>query len=358
MGQTILCAEAVRLPIRPLPRRVRLPAELLLQIVDDVVPQKANALLPASHPATKTLLSLTRTCHATHARAQKLIQERCVILDTRRRLVCFLRYVKEAEGSSALPQSARFPAHHVTAMYLSPFFRAEDDNDTASQVAELLGMVSASLRRLSIRMPSPLTCNDSSPTCVCRTLHKGFRQLRDRLEEFVCLSMFPGLELTTGGRGMGQAPPAGADIGSPLWPQLRRLSLFGVELDNERLWEAMAMMPQLTDVVLARPAHVGAVSLKHAFFDAGSKIVSVGEKFDQSRLLRLMMMDAVFDIREVHADGWEEIDPHDMMTVEVYEVPTSYYGDETVQQAVASWVTRGARSGQIWDWRGEVVVQR
>lgn len=358
MGPTILCADAVRLPIRPLPRRVRLPAELLLQIVDDVVPEKANALLPASHSVTKTLLSLTRTCHATHARARKLLQERCVVLDTRRRLLCFLRYVKEAEGSSALPHDARFPTRHVTAMYLSPFFRAEDDNDTASQVAELLGKVSASLQRLTIRMPSPLACNDSS-MYVCQTLHKGFMQLGDRLEEFVCLSIFPGLELTTGGRhSMGQTPSTEGDIGSPIWPQLRRLSLFGVELDNERLWEAMAMMPQLTDVVLARPAHVGAVSLKHAFFDAGSKLVSVGEIFDRSRLLRLMVMDAVFDIREVHADGWEEIDLQDVMTVEVYEVPTSYYGDETVQQAVASWVTRGARSGQIWDWRGDVVVQR
>lgn len=127
-------------------------------------------------------------------------------------------------------------------------------------------------------------------------------------------------------------------------------------MDDERMWENIAQLPQLTDVVLARPKHVGVVDIKREYFAAGDRLLEKGTLFAGNRRVRIMLMDVTYDARDIQTHGWAERDPTGAVAVEMYEVPTSYYGDETAQETVASWVRRGAWNGQLWDWRGDAVA--
>lgn len=351
MEPILPCAEAAPLTAN----RVRLPSELILQIVDCVVPPDADTILPPSHISTKTLVALSTATRITYKQAQRLLRQRCLYLDTRRRAAFFLECLQAAaKDRGTLSRDMRIAAaHRAPAMFLAPFDRQQlDDVPTAKLVRALLYAVSGSLRHLVIRMPFATLQPAVDHLGVRRMLREGFAQL-EHLQEFVGLDEYPNLNLAASG-----APLLRTEDLWNAWPDLRRLAVFGAAVDDEKLWDGLARLPRLTDVVLARPRSVGVLDMKKEYFAAGAEAASVeggGGEFDASRKIRVMLMDVSHDVQDIQTDGWAAEDPEGAMTVEVYEVPTSYYGDETEQETVASWVARGVWRGQIWDWRGEVV---
>ncbi|KAJ4145081.1 hypothetical protein LMH87_003941 [Akanthomyces muscarius] len=342
--ETILpCVEVVP----PAANRARLLPELILQIVDCVVPPNADTILPPSHISTKTLIALSTTSRITCKQAQRLLRQRCLYLDTRRRAESFLRCLQAATKDTA---TAPREDIRLAAMFLAPFDRKLlDDVPTAKLVRALFYAVGGSLRRLVVRMPFATLHPVVDHLGVREILREGFAQL-ERLEEFVGLHEYPNLNLAAS-----RAPRLRTEDLWNAWPELRRLVLFGAEIDDEKLWEGLARLPRLTDVVLARPRNVGVLDMKEEYFAAGAGVQEKGEEFDAGKEMRVMLMDVSYDVQDIQTDSWEKRDPDGAMTVEVYEVPTSYYGDETEQETVAAWVSGGVWSGQIWDWRGEVV---
>lgn len=328
--------------------RVRLLPELILQIVDCVLPPNADTILPPTHISTKTLVALSTTSRITCKQAQKLLRRRCVYLDTRRRAESFLRCL---QATSALPDDARLAAaHRAPAMFLAPFDRPLlDDVPTAKLVRALLYAAGGSLRRLVVRMPFATLHPLADHMGVRGILREGFAQL-ERLEEFVGLDEYPNLNLAAS-----RAPRLRTEDIWNAWPALRRLVVFGAEMDDEKLWDGLARLPRLTDVVLARPRNVGVLDMKDEYFAAGAEVREKGGEFDAGKEMRVMLMDVSYDVQDIQTSGWAAKDPEGAMMVEVYEVPTSFYDDETEQETVASWVSGGVWSGQIWDWRGEVV---
>ncbi|KAM3505305.1 hypothetical protein MY11210_008027 [Beauveria gryllotalpidicola] len=331
--------------------RLQLLPEILLQIVDCVVPPDADTILRQSHISTRTLLALSTVSSVTYTRAQKLLRQRCLYLDSRGRAESFLRCLQAGALGVRLPKELRVAAAHCApSMYLAPFDRGQlDDVPTARLVRELLYAVGGSLRRLVVRMPFAPRHSTVANLAVRRLLRGGFAQLQ-RLEEFVGLDEYPNLNLTGS-----FAPLLRTEDVWYAWPELRRLAVFGAALDNEALWNGLARRPRLQEVVLARPRSVGLLDIKKSYYAAGAEAVESGFEFDRDKRLRVMLMDVSYDVQDIQTDGWAESDPKGRMTVEVYVVPTSYYGDETEQQTVVQWVERGVWSGQIWDWRGEAV---
>lgn len=325
--------------------------ELILQIVDCVLPPDTDTILPPSHICTKTLLALSTASRVTYKQAQRLLRRRCLYLDSRRRAESFLRCLQAATKDTTLPKDLRIsPEHRAAGMFLAPFDRQLlDDVPTAKLVRELLYKVSGTLRRLVVRMPFSTLHPVVDYLGVRKILREGFAQL-ENLDEFVGLDEYPNLNLA------GSSAPAlrTVDLWNA-WPDLRRLVLFGADISDETLWDGLARLPRLTDVVLARPRNVGVLDMKKEYFAAGADAKEKGLPFDERKQVRFMLMDVTYDVQDIQTDGWKERDPEGAMTVEVYEVPTSYYGDETEQETVQAWVSRGVSSGQIWDWRGEIV---
>ncbi|KAF5661646.1 hypothetical protein FCIRC_11766 [Fusarium circinatum] len=111
----------------------RLPTEIILLIVESMVPQNdaARPILPASHPITKTLVSLTRVCKAVHPTASKLIWQNCIYIDRKSKLRRFRRYISQKS-----PITGRSPceAYGSAKLYLSPLHYKFDTASTYEDV--------------------------------------------------------------------------------------------------------------------------------------------------------------------------------------------------------------------------------
>lgn len=175
---------------------------------------------------------------------------------------------------------------------------------------------------------------------VRRTLRQGFEQLT-KVEEFTCLAEYPSLSV----------PDAHTDVWR-LWPDLKRLALFGVPLDNHWLWWDIATLPELQHVVLAQPCRVEVADIKEEYFH---KLPRGDARLE--RKIRIVLMDAAYKIGTgmVRTGRWKEVDPGERMDVETYEVPRPFYGDESEGELVTDWVRRGAVNGTLWEWKGDRV---
>lgn len=312
----------------------KLPPEILLHIIEAVVPANPRALVAPSHSATRTLLSLTRVSRATYELASRLLRQRCAYVDSARRLadllLCMPRLVP------TLPPA--LPLRHLTSLYLAPFGKSLDDQPVAMWVRELFCEVCETLRRLVVQMPfSTLDWVDDHLN-VKKTLREGFEQLH-RLEEFVCVGEYPMLS----------GPYGGTDVWR-LWPDLKRVALFGCPMTSHWLWWDIATLPKLEHVVLANSLHLDSVNIKDEYFHKLPR--------DDPRLTRkvkVVLMEAAWEAEPVTTVRWEEIDPEQRMTVELYEVPRPFYADDTPRELVTDWVRRGALEGSLWEWEGQKI---
>ena len=314
----------------------KLPPELLQLVVESVLPANPHALIPLTHSAARTLLALTRVSRVTYQIASRLLRQRCLYIETSRRLgnvlLCMHRLVPTLPPTLSL--------RHVTSLYLSPFGESLDDQPTAMWVRELLCEVADTLRRLVVQMPFRSLDPLDDYLSVRRTLREGFEQLTG-LEEFVCLGDYPALSV----------PDGHTDVWR-LWPGLRRLVLFDVPADSHWLWWDIATLPRLSHVVLARPRNLEGVNVKDEYFHKLPR-----DHPALGREIRVVLLAAAHELPEaLPVTGWGRIDPEDRMTVEKYIVPMPFYGDETPAEMVTGWVRRGALDGKLWEWEGERVV--
>lgn len=227
---------------------------------------------------------------------------------------------------------------NITSLYLAPFHASLDDQPTAMWVRELFCEVSETLRRLVVQMPFGSMDPLDDHLNVRALLRDGFEQLT-KLEEFVCLGEYPALSV----------PDRNTDVWR-LWPDLRRLVLFDVPADSHWLWWDIATLPRLEHVVLARARRLEMANIKDQYFH---KLPRDDPCLD--REIKVVLMGVAEETPVVTTAGWKQIDPRGRMTVEQYDVPTAFYGDETPIELVTSWVRRGALDSTMWEWKGDVI---
>ncbi|KAL7901207.1 hypothetical protein HDV63DRAFT_191306 [Trichoderma sp. SZMC 28014] len=310
-----------------------LPPELLLLIIDAVVPPNPHLLFPASNSTTQTLLALTKVSRATHAQATRLLRKRCMFVDSSRRLadvlLCMPRLVPTLPPVLSL--------RHISELYIAPFRDALDDLPTAQWVRELFCEVAETLRRLVVQMPFASLHPMDDHLSVRQTLREGFEKLH-RLEEFTCLEEYPMSSLST------------FETNIWRWPELKRMVLFRAPLVDPRLWCDIAALPKLEHVVFARPIHLDAVNIKDEYFQR-----LPAEDMRPRRDIKVVLMDLAYELGTVRTERWHEIDPEEKMAVEAFEVPLSFYMDDSPLEVVSQWARRSALDGSIWNLDGERV---
>ena len=306
----------------------KLPPELLLQVIDSGLPRNTQLILSANDIVTKTLLSWTVVSRATYAHASKQLRERCVYLDSSRRLANLLLCLPRVVPTLPLP----LPLNHITSMYLAPFGKTLDDQPTAMWVRELFFAVSSSLTRLVVEMPFKTLDRMSDHLSVRNILREGFASL-NKLQEFVSLGDFPSLRIQDGQMDIWRH-----------WPDIQRLAVFGAPLNARLFWVNIVSLRKLDTLVLAKAQHVLETNMKKEYVEACDASLD--------RDIKVMLMDVAYDVRDVESTDWEKYDPEDRIVVQMFEVPTSYYGDESALEVVTSWVKRGAVQGTLWEWNG------
>ncbi|KPM40936.1 hypothetical protein AK830_g5591 [Neonectria ditissima] len=317
--------------------RRALPLELLCHVMESVLPPNPSVLLPASHVSTKTLLALTLVCRDTYRMANKLLRQRCVLIDTKSRLadylVCMQRFVPTMPAPPSLSA--------ITSLYLEPFGRLLNDLLAAMWMRELLCQVSDTLRRLVVLIPFQNAQPLHNWQELRRTLREGFERLH-KLEEFVAIGDYPVLSV----------PDAPTDVWR-LWPELKRLTLFNAPTDNHWLWWDIATLPKLQHVILARPLSIATTNIKDEYFH---KLPRDDARLDRD--IRIVLMeDGGLAPPEMRTARWKEIDPHGRMTVELQAVPENPVRFMDPAKLVADFVKEQALSGCLWDGETRVVEE-
>lgn len=350
----------------------RLPLELIFHVIASLLGDP-RAMLRSSHPATKTLLSLTLVCRATYPVASNYLRKHCAYIDNDRRLRQLIHCVESTrnwtQGSTAAapaaplsllpPYATSSPLRPFTTLYLAPFGRSLDDQPAAIWVRELFCLLGPHLARLVADLPLRSLRPADDHLDVRRTLRAAFGELA-RLEELVSVRDELYLDvLERDWRRPGDDDHDDDDDEEVLWtawPRLRRLALYNADADG-RFWAHVRGAPRLETVVLTRADGLRDVCMKSAYLGTGAAQAggaAAGAAGAPPRPLKVVMVNVSSD----HPDGlrgqesWDEVDPGNVVDATSYDVPTSFYGDEDVITLCQEWVKTAALRGDLWDWEG------
>ncbi|KAL2836562.1 hypothetical protein BJY01DRAFT_221843 [Aspergillus pseudoustus] len=220
--------------------QIELPAELILYIVECLIPSAAPVVFGPQHMVTRTLRSLTLVCKLVSRTAKHLLIKHCLYLDSGHRLDRLLEVTSPFALASQNAHCSSFPA----GLFLSPFPK-ENLNipSIAWQLDHLSLAVSGGLARLLIDMPLRHLYPEDDHLRVRPILREAFKRMT-MLEEFC--SVRDELYLSTK---EGMQEPA---IWS-FWPRLQRLALYNVAIESSQFIEGLRQCENLTHLVLVRP---------------------------------------------------------------------------------------------------------
>ncbi|KAH7162907.1 hypothetical protein B0J13DRAFT_23488 [Dactylonectria estremocensis] len=309
--------------------RRTLPLELILHIIEDVVPSNPEIFLTPSHSSTKTLLALTRVSRDTYAPAVKLLRQRCVFIDSERRLtrllVCIPRFTPGLSPALSL--------RSITSLYLEPFKETLGDKLTACWVRDLFFEVSESLQKLVVTMPFNSVDVFNDHEGVRKILRDGFESLH-KLEEFVSIGDYPSLSLAEGP----------TDIWR-LFHDLKRLTLFKVPLDNHWLWWNIATLSKLEHVILAQSRQTAGVNIKDEYFH---KLPSTDARLDRD--IYVVLLDEAGNWPNLNIQRWHEIDPKERMRIRIQSVCSDIEPGATqlLDDPVSAYVKDRVINGSLW----------
>lgn len=329
----------------------RLPPEVLLRVAELVLPPPSRE--PIAHrpssAETRTLVALTLTSRTFYPLAIQLLHTHCLYIESAPRLRRLLTSLSTPPLPSLLAHRPPTLRRCLTSLFLSPFGATLDDLPVASWTHELLALAAPHLRRLVVDMPLRTLYPEDDHLGVRPVLRRAFDQL-EAIEE--CVSVRDELYLAEDWGWVLQPLPWGR------WHGLRRLALYNQDVGSGRFWDAMAKVPGLEKLVLTRADGLADVDLWMARegwrgsetecllvdVESGHSLL-YGEKARKARRLT----EATSGAEEVvRAD-------RDAVTVQRYNVPVSYYGDENEIELCQEWVKDAAIRRVLWDWRGEVL---
>ncbi|KAL4818896.1 hypothetical protein BDW67DRAFT_156209, partial [Aspergillus spinulosporus] len=276
---------------------MRLPPELILLIIEALIPSKSR-IFPPEHPVTRTLLSLSLTCKLTYPLARKLLFTHCLYLNSGKRIenalnqsqLCrFVRYGTAGvdKGKWAKSLFLAFPSAVTISL-----------NSTDRQIDRLLSLFSTSIRCLIIDLPlRHLYSNITENRSAQNVMYGAISRLK-AVEEFCYLR-----------DGLGTAPYrqtwlsrldiSAWSLGVTLvWPRLRRLALCNPEFDH-LLIGTLQQSPNLTHLALTCPSR-----MESLYTDPAVQSLAVAQTL--SHLQRVLILQGDGPLEITHPwDFWE-----------------------------------------------------
>ncbi|KAK1764553.1 hypothetical protein QBC33DRAFT_546397 [Phialemonium atrogriseum] len=321
-----------QMDVRPI--QAVLPTELIYLVMTCLLPESPDVLLPPSDMTTRTLLSFAKVCRATYALASKYLRRHCVYLDSGSRLQRFLPALQpgHAPGDG-------LGLRNLTSLYLAPFENNTlNDLATALRVRDVFCKVRGTLKRLVIDMPLRSLYPAEDHRRVRDVLRDGFSLLTG-LEELVSVRDELYLDVHEPDWPV-KEPPVWT-----MWPEIRRLALYNQDIGLE-FWHHVASMQKLDSLVLTRADGLSEVCIKTEFFGRANRPI---------KILLVNISSHQPGLTEMPRWNWETADPEGRMHVVMYNVPTSFYGDEDPIELCQDWVKSGALKGLIWHWDGTLL---
>lgn len=210
------------------------PAEVILQVVESLIPPISRKIHSPGDAVTKTLINLTLACKLTYRTARQLLFRHCLYIDSIVRLDSLLdKSCYFVDNDTDGPESY--------SLFLAPFPEATLDERTVRQIVRLFARICSSVRNLVINIPLRSLYPEDDAEGIRKSLREAFRGLK-MLEE-VC-SVQDELFL----RAIDEIEP---EVW-PMWHRLRHLALYNPNIDSQFV-EELQRCPNLTHLVLMRP---------------------------------------------------------------------------------------------------------
>lgn len=268
----------------------QLPAELILQIINSLIDSSPPIAYLPSDLTTRTLVSLTRVSRVTSGTARYLLLKHCLCINTEER---FWKFISPEGPSLSDPTNAAV----ATSLFLSPIPHSLGKSiEVCKSLDTLLSGLSGTLTRLVIDIPLRSLYPDADKSQVRPKLRAAFSRLT-ALEEFC--SVQDELYLDTGEADSSSESESESDTDTDsdteaeaevdpepepaadtdtnpdpesesesdsdtesesepepevwsLWPRLKRLALYNVDLSNPRFLTSLQKCTNLTHLVLCR----------------------------------------------------------------------------------------------------------
>ncbi|KAL5361092.1 hypothetical protein BJX96DRAFT_151389 [Aspergillus floccosus] len=218
-----------------------LPGEVILQVVESLIPKTSRKIYRPKDIETQTLIGLTLACKLTHQLARRILFRHCLYIDSRERLDSLL----DKSGYFA-NNDASTPDHQCIqafSLLLAPFPQYSlEEPHIVHQIDRLFGHVFPTLQNLVIDMPLRSLYPDEDAQGVRKVLRAAFCRLA-ALEDFCSVQD----ELFLDSIDRGAEPEVWTT-----WPRLRRLALYNPDVEG-RFVDALHRCPNLTHLVIARP---------------------------------------------------------------------------------------------------------
>ncbi|OAX82863.1 hypothetical protein ACJ72_02776 [Emergomyces africanus] len=210
-----------------------LPSEVILSVIECLIPSSPPVVFAPSHPVTRTLVNLTLVSRLTSRTAKRLLLKHCMYINAEERLtkLIALRQQSSTDLTAASPQG----------LFLAPFPAEDLDHlSIAKNVNLLLSDIGGKLTSLIINMPLRYLRPEEDLNHVRPVLREAFSSL-EALEEFCSMQDELYLDIP------GQQPQVWL-----AWPRLQRLALYNPCLDFPGFVADIKRCSNLTHLVFSR----------------------------------------------------------------------------------------------------------
>lgn len=194
-----------------------LPGEVILQVVDNLIPSHSRKIHRPSDIVTKTLISLTLTCKLTHPLSRQLLFRHCLYIDSKDRLDSLL------DRSGYFTSNNHNQSIQACSLFLAPFPpESLNEPHIVNQIERLFGRIRTTLQNLVVDMPLRYLYPNEDEQRLRKRLREAFCRLAT-LEDFCSVQDELFLD----------ALESGDEPGVWLaWPFLRRLALYNPYVES------------------------------------------------------------------------------------------------------------------------------
>ncbi|QPC70845.1 hypothetical protein HYE68_001597 [Fusarium pseudograminearum] len=318
-------------------RNIHIPLEITLQILEaDTPPGRPNRILDVSNPHVQQLLTWAKVCRATYEPAIQFLRQHCIYIDSVSRLQSFLKCLKAENGtsSSTLPKTMRLC--DASSVYLGLSMEELQSIRNSGFIRDLLVKLGGSVRRLIVDLPyRRIAQQHSIDWHIDALFSQGLRALTN-LEELTTLGGLPALEFWRDWFDIGQ-----------IWPKLRRVAGFKINLAEEALWYNVARDRTIEHLVIVMPYVLRRDNwnIKRAICGKEWNTEEGGDS-THARPLKVVIAQHEYTAPIIDTRDANLHDPAGLIDVSTFEIPVIA---KRVDWVCKEWLVKSAKDDTLWE---------
>ncbi|SPJ79604.1 uncharacterized protein FTOL_07995 [Fusarium torulosum] len=321
-------------------RNLHIPLEIILQILENSIPPgQPNRILSVSTPDIQLLVTWTRVCRATYEPATRFLRQHCVHIDSQLRLEAFLKCLAYSQTLEESGQASTLPKTMSLSEISSIYFGLSEKEirlvRTCALVRDVLIKLGGSVRRLILDLPFRKIGHSYSTEMHLSVAFQQGLQALPNLEELVTLGGLPSLEFWR----------SELDI-CGVWPKLRRVAGFKINLSEEALWYNVARHRNVEHLVIVMPYLLRRETWNIKEAIAGREWNSdLGGDSTYAHPLKIVVAHQEYSSRMVDTRDGNIHDPSGLLDVSVFKIPVHA---KRIDYVCLEWLIRAAKEDTLW----------